>query len=61
MDYSKFGQRALCKVLDISQIDTVITDEGTSEADLTLLKQARRNVLVSHSRLCKSEAVEHAT
>ena len=57
VDHSKFGQRALCKVLDVSQIDTVITDEGTSEDDLTLLKKAGRNVLVSHNELCKSEAV----
>lgn len=28
MDHSKFGQRALCKVLDIAQIHEVITDQG---------------------------------
>jgi DeoR/GlpR family transcriptional regulator of sugar metabolism len=61
VDHSKFGQRSLCKVLDISQIDTVITDEGTSEDDLKLLKKAGRNVLVSPKELCQSEAVEHAT
>lgn len=60
VDHSKFGQRALCKVLDISHIDTVITDEGTSEDDLKLLTQAGLNVLVSHNELRESEAVEHA-
>lgn len=48
-------------MLDISQIDTVITDKGTSENDLTLLKMAGRRVLVSHSELRDSEAVENAT
>lgn len=28
VDHSKFGQRALCKALDISQIHEVVTDEG---------------------------------
>jgi len=61
VDHSKFGQKALCKVLDISQIDTIVTDEGTSEDDLSILEKAGRNVLVSHKELCESEAVEHAT
>ena len=34
VDHSKFGQRALCKVLDMGQIDEVITDAGTAAADL---------------------------
>jgi DeoR/GlpR family transcriptional regulator of sugar metabolism len=39
VDHSKFGQRALCKVLDIGQIDEVITDAGTAAADLALVEQ----------------------
>ncbi len=44
VDHSKFGQRALCKVLDIRQIDEVITDAGTTAADLALVEQ--RGVVV---------------
>lgn len=35
-DRSKFGQRALCKALDIEQIDEVITDNEEMAADATL-------------------------
>ncbi len=44
VDHSKFGQQALCKVLDIAQIDEVITDAGTAAADLALMEQ--RGVVV---------------
>ena len=39
VDHSKFGQRALCKVLDIAQIHEVITDAGTVASDVELLQQ----------------------
>ena len=39
VDHSKFGQRSLCKVLDIGQINEVITDAGTAAADLALLEK----------------------
>ncbi len=38
-DHSKFGQRALSKVLDIDQIHTVVTDDRTSRADLAQLEK----------------------
>jgi DeoR/GlpR family transcriptional regulator of sugar metabolism len=38
-DHSKFGRRALCKVLDIGQIHEVITDAGTSAADLASVER----------------------
>jgi len=38
VDHSKFGQRALCKVLDLAQIDEVVTDEMTPESDLATLR-----------------------
>ena len=44
VDHSKFGQRALCKVLDIGQIHEVITDGGTTPDDLASLEQ--RGVVV---------------
>ncbi len=37
VDHSKFGQRALCKVLDSSQIHAVITDVGTPNEELERL------------------------
>ena len=40
VDHTKFGVRALSKVLDISQIQQVVTDEGTGESDLTVLRRA---------------------
>ena len=47
VDHSKFGQRALSKVLDISQIHTVVTDEQTPAADLAELESRGRKVLVA--------------
>ena len=38
-DHSKVGSRALRKVLDISQIHTVVTDDKTAKADLARLKR----------------------
>jgi DeoR/GlpR family transcriptional regulator of sugar metabolism len=37
-DHSKFGQRALCKVLNIEQIDELITDWLPQPADLAVLQ-----------------------
>ena len=37
VDHSKFGQRALCKVLDSAQIHAVITDVGTPNEELERL------------------------
>jgi DeoR family transcriptional regulator, fructose operon transcriptional repressor len=39
VDHSKFHQRALSKVLDISQIYEVITDDQTSEDDISTLRE----------------------
>jgi len=39
VDHSKFGQRALSKVLDISQIHEVITDDQASADDLRALRE----------------------
>jgi DeoR/GlpR family transcriptional regulator of sugar metabolism len=47
VDHSKFAQRALCKVLDIEQIDEVITDPGVSPADLTALGSRRVTVRIA--------------
>jgi len=47
VDHSKFGQRALCKVLDRSDIDVVVTDAGTAEGDLAALRQDGKEVHVA--------------
>jgi len=47
-DHSKFGRRALCKVLDIGQIHEVITDAGIAPADLALVE--RQGVAVRIAR-----------
>jgi len=46
VDHSKFGQRALCKVLDRSEIDVILTDGRTKAEDLEALRQAGKQVLV---------------
>jgi DeoR family transcriptional regulator, glycerol-3-phosphate regulon repressor len=53
-DHSKFGQRALCKALDIGRIHEVVTDGGVTEADMAALEgrgiavrvQPRERILV---------------
>jgi DeoR family transcriptional regulator of aga operon len=47
VDHTKFGQRSLCKVLDISQIHTVITDARSPAATLRTLREGGREVRVS--------------
>jgi DeoR/GlpR family transcriptional regulator of sugar metabolism len=49
VDHTKFGQRALRKVLDIDQIDTVVTDSKAPEADIDLLRSIGREVIVCES------------
>ena len=44
VDHSKFGQRALCRALDIQQIREVITDAGTAAADVATVE--RRGITV---------------
>jgi len=50
VDHTKFGQRALCKVLDISQIHVVVTDDRAPSADLALLETRGRKVVVAATR-----------
>ena len=59
-DHSKFGQRALSKVLDIDQIHTVITDDRTSRADLAQLEKKVRHVLVAPVRRTALKGAAHA-
>lgn len=47
VDHSKFGERALSKVLDIGQVHTVVTDRLPRRADLAALEKAGSKVLVA--------------
>jgi DeoR family transcriptional regulator, aga operon transcriptional repressor len=40
VDHTKFGVRALSKVLDISQIHHVVTDEWVKKSDLEAVQRA---------------------
>ncbi len=46
-DHTKFGQRALCKVLDIKQINTVVTDSGVRSSHVKALRSAGIEVNVA--------------
>ena len=53
VDHSKFGQRALSRVLDISQIDDVVTDDRTPDSCLTELRDQNVSVHVATVRQTK--------
>ena len=59
-DHSKFGQRALSKVLDIEQIHTVVTDDRIARADLAQLEKKVRQVLVAPVRRPNLKGAAHA-
>jgi DeoR/GlpR family transcriptional regulator of sugar metabolism len=58
VDHTKFGRRALSKVLDISQIHRVVTDERTRKSDLASLR--RVGVKVDVASLAPVEHPQHA-
>ena len=60
-DHSKFDQRALCKALDIKQIHEVVTDAGTTAADLTRLEQRGVTVWVEAGDRQPLETAPHAS
>jgi len=47
VDHSKFGQRALRKVLDVSQLHDVITDAAAPRADLAILKKRHIQIWIT--------------
>ena len=47
VDSSKFGQRALCKVLDVGAIHLVITDGQCTKATRQVLKRSGCEVIVA--------------
>lgn len=60
VDHSKFGQRALCKVLDAGQIHEVVTDAKTAAADLALLEGRGVTVRVASGTRPATETAPHA-
>ena len=60
-DHSKFGQRALCKVLDVSQIDVVITDSCIQEQHVSLLARGKCRMVVAPVAVTGLEVVTDAT
>jgi DeoR family fructose operon transcriptional repressor len=56
VDHSKFGQKSLCKVLDISEIDTVFTDNLISSSDKAILEKVVKKVI-----LCEQNSPKAAT
>lgn len=59
VDHTKFGQRSLCKVLDIAQIHDVLTDAPPSADHRTSLE--RHGVTVTVNRLKESLSKEGAS
>lgn len=49
VDGSKFGQRALCKVLDIDRLDVVVTDATCPKTALRTLRRRGRQVVVARA------------
>jgi DeoR/GlpR family transcriptional regulator of sugar metabolism len=60
-DHSKFGRRALCKVLNIEQIDEVITDRAPLAADLAALQDHGVAVQTAGAMPPVVEAAYHAS
>ena len=60
VDHSKFGQRALTKVLDVHQIHTVVTDGQTSSKDLAALAKAGIQVCVADRLHAPTEKTSNA-
>jgi len=61
VDHSKFNQRGLCKVLDVEQIDEVITDRGPAPADLAALEDRGVAVRVAAENRPAQEAACHVS
>jgi len=60
VDYSKFGQRALCKVLDITRIQTIVTDAKAPQGAIDFLRQNGHEVVVAHPNDPQKEEDEYA-
>ena len=65
VDHSKFGERALCKAIDSSQIQGVVTDDVTPVSELNYLrrqgKDVHRATSSEHTSSSKSKEVANAS
>jgi DeoR/GlpR family transcriptional regulator of sugar metabolism len=57
VDSSKFGQRALCKVLDIGSIHVVVTDMNCPKTVIQALRDAGRQVVVADAKVSEKPNV----
>lgn len=55
-DHTKFGQYALRKALDISQIHEVVTDPAVSQKDIAVLEKKGKKVWVADKKTGKATA-----
>ena len=60
-DHSKFGQRALCKALDIKQIHEVITDAATPSDELANVQNHGLAIRVPSGETLTLETPSHAS
>jgi DeoR/GlpR family transcriptional regulator of sugar metabolism len=61
VDHTKFGHSALSKVLDISEIQQVVTDEGALKLDLTSLERAGIRInIADQARIERPQDAAHA-
>jgi DeoR family L-fucose operon activator len=60
-DHTKFGARALCKVLDIRKIHQIVTDGGTAETMIRELEQHGPQVTVVAQRVQAGEVATRAS
>jgi DeoR/GlpR family transcriptional regulator of sugar metabolism len=61
VDHSKFGERALCKALDIKQIHEIITDKDATPDHLTTLEQYGVAVRIPLGELQSQEVSPNAS
>lgn len=61
VDHAKFGQRALCKVLDVSQIQVIVTDDKTPASEIESLRQQGKEVRVASLKDERLESTVHAS
>jgi DeoR/GlpR family transcriptional regulator of sugar metabolism len=61
VDHSKFGQRALSKVLDVMQLQAVIADERAPAADVDALRERGVEVLVAPMPIAGSTTAGNGT
>jgi DeoR/GlpR family transcriptional regulator of sugar metabolism len=61
VDHTKFGARALCKVLDIKQIHEIVTDSAVPASVVQELEQTGPKVTVAEPRFEAAEVVSSAT